>query len=243
VAEVAAEAEAVSYSTMQILRTAILTSSLGGGKTGGGSGGSGGRSSPSSNAGGATRQGSGASRSYGGGYYGGGASTPYAAGSKTPKGLIAAPLLVGGAALLIFPGIWLYNVYPYHYNNPYRFYNQSYGNRTQKRDGQNETLPVTCLCEEYRVCGCDENDDPAYLNDLVGNGSYAALNKTLVTVADVDGKKNLVLNGTLPNGTTAPGGEDDEEGAAANLLATMPFGRFTGYYIMGSIALYAVVLL
>jgi hypothetical protein len=99
------------------------------------------------------------------------------------------------------------------------------------------------LCQEYSVCGCDENDDPAYLDDLVGNGSYAALNKTLVTVSEVNGTKNLVINGTLPNGTTAPGGTDDEEGAAAGALATMPFGRFTGYYIVGSIALYAVVLL
>ena len=69
--------------------------------------------------GGSTRGGSGPTRSYGrGGYYGGGAAVPYSAGSRTPKGLIAAPLLVGGAALAIMPGLWLYSVYPYHFSNP-----------------------------------------------------------------------------------------------------------------------------
>jgi hypothetical protein len=91
----------------------------GGGRTsgGGGSGGSS-RTSPSSNAGGATRAGSGPSRAYGGRYYGGGASVPYTAGGRTSKGLIAAPLLLGVGLLAIMPGLWLYSVYPYHFNNP-----------------------------------------------------------------------------------------------------------------------------
>lgn len=88
----------------------------GGGSSGGSSGG--GRSSGSSMAGGSTRSGSGAPRAYGGGYYGGGAAVPYQAGSRTPKGLVAAPLLLGAGALAIMPGLWLYSVYPYHYNNP-----------------------------------------------------------------------------------------------------------------------------
>ncbi|KAF2798447.1 hypothetical protein K505DRAFT_371738 [Melanomma pulvis-pyrius CBS 109.77] len=213
----------------------------GGGKSGGGGTGGTGRSSPSSNVGGATRQGSGPARSYGGGYYGGGASTPYASGKSTPKGL-APGLLLGGAALFIFPGIWLYSVWPYSYVNPYRFRNESFQNATQQ--GLNQTLPVVCLCQEYSVCGCDENNDQNYLNDLVGNGSYAALNKTLVTVSEVNGTRSLVLNGTLPNGTTAPGGEDDaEEGAAPGLVNALPFGKFTGYYAIGAITLYAVALL
>lgn len=93
------------------------------------------------------------------------------------------------------------------------------------------------------MCGCDENDDQKYLNDLVGNGSYAALNKTLVTVSDVNGTRSLILNGTLPNGTTAPGGDEDAEGAAPGLANALPFGKFTGYYAMGAITLYAVALL
>ncbi|KAJ4365457.1 hypothetical protein N0V95_000392 [Ascochyta clinopodiicola] len=212
--------------------------SSGGGKTGGGSSGSGGssRTSGSSAAGGRTSAGSGPSRSYGGGYYGGGASVPYAAGGRTPKGLVAAPLLLGVGLLAIMPGLWLYSVYPYHYTNPYRFYNQSETNQNSP-NGTNTTLPVTCLCQEYSPCGCDENDDPKYINDLVGNGSYAALNKSLVTVADVNGTKNLVLNGTLPNGTTAPGGTDDDS-AAVNLK----IGKYAGYWVMATIVLSGVMM-
>lgn len=89
-----------------------------GGSTGGGS--SSGRTAPNSNAGGATRAGSGAPRAYGGGYYGGGASVPYTAGGRTPRGLVAAPLLLGVGLLAIMPGLWLYSVYPYHFSYVYR---------------------------------------------------------------------------------------------------------------------------
>lgn len=86
------------------------------------------------------------------------------------------------ALLLIFPGIWLFSVYPYYMSQPYRFYNQSgVRNRTaqfddrsvllgegetvqlktrQQEQGANETLPVICLCQEYSVCGCDEYVEP-----------------------------------------------------------------------------------
>jgi hypothetical protein len=93
------------------------SSSSGGGRSGSsGSSGSSGRTSSSSSVGGSTRSGSGAPRTYGGGYYGGGAGVPYSAGSRTPKGLIAAPLLLGAGILLIMPGLWLYSVYPYHFS-------------------------------------------------------------------------------------------------------------------------------
>ncbi|KAH8728266.1 hypothetical protein GQ44DRAFT_43074 [Phaeosphaeriaceae sp. PMI808] len=218
----------------------------GGGRGGGGGGGSGssGRgSSGSSTSGGSTRLGSGSPRSYGGGgYYGGGAAVPFQSGAKTPKGLIAAPLLAGAAVIAIMPGLWLYSVYPYYYHNPYRFWNRT-ANATnnnardlisrQEPVGVNQTLPVVCLCQEYSVCGCDENSDQAYINDLVGNGSYLALNKSLITVSEVNGTKSLVLNGSLPNGTTAPGGIDD---AAASLS----LGKYSGYYAIGLIVLYGV---
>jgi hypothetical protein len=229
----------------------------GGGGRGGGSsgssssssGGGGGRSGSartggSSMVGGSTAAGSGVTRSYGrGGYYGGGAAVPFSAGSKTPKGLIAGALIAPVAILAIMPGIWLYNVYPYHYNNPYRFYNRTAnGTRTstkrtllsrQSAGGANETLPVVCLCQEYAVCGCDENADQSYVDELVGNGSYAALNKTLVTVSDVNGTRTLVLNGSLPNGTTAPGGQDD---AGAQLGVS----KYAGYWAMGLVVVYGV---
>lgn len=183
----------------------ILT---GGGKTGSSSSGSsssggassGARTGSSSNAGGATSAGSGAPRSYGGGrYYGGGATAPYTSGGKTPKGLAPVALL-GVGALAFFPGLWLYGAYSYPYSNPYRFYNQT--------AQQNQTRAVDCLCQQYSVCGCDDNDDTTYLDGLVGNGSSSALNQTLVRVANVNGTDTLFINGTLPNGTTASGGTD-----------------------------------
>jgi hypothetical protein len=51
------------------------------------------------------------------------------------------------------------------------------------------------------------------MNDLIGNGSYAALNKTLVNVADVNGTSTILINGTLPNGTTASGGTESPNAA------------------------------
>jgi hypothetical protein len=149
--------------------------------------------------------------------------------------------------LLIMPGLWYHSTYPYYYNNPYRFYNQSATDDdddnnndrralwTRQTQGRNESLPVMCVCEEDFVCGCDENDDQQYLNDLVGNGSYAALNKTLVTVSQVNGTRTLVLNGTLEKGTTAPGGSD-EDSAAINLKV----GKYLGYYAVGMMVLAGV---
>ncbi|KAF2128105.1 hypothetical protein P153DRAFT_367989 [Dothidotthia symphoricarpi CBS 119687] len=210
-------------------------SSSGGTSSGGSTSSSGsGRTSGTSSSGGSTSAGSGAARSYGGGgYYGGGAAVPYSAGSRTPKGLLAGALIAPVVLLAIMPGLWLYNTYPYYYNNPYRFNNQTQTNANNP-NGTNTTLPVMCLCQEYSVCGCDENDDQQYINSLVGNGSYAALNKQVVTVSDVNGTQTLVLNGTLANGTTAPGGSDS---AGVSLSA----GKYSGYWVMGLVVLYTVL--
>jgi len=201
----------------------------GGGRGGGSSGGGGSRSGSSSTGGGSSRSGSGPTRSFGrnGGFYGGGAAAPYSAGSRTPKGLVAGVLIAPIAIVALMPGLWLYSVYPYHFNNPYRFNNQSMVNETNP-NGVNQTLPVTCLCQEDALCGCEQNDDQSYINDLVGNGSYPALNKSLVTVSSVNGTDTLVLNGSLPEGTTAPGG------AAASLA----LGKYTGYWVMGLVVVY-----
>lgn len=158
---------------------------------------------------------------------------PYQAGKKSARGINPGHLLLPVAALAIFPGIWLFSVWPYTLH-PYTFLNQTIQNATA--NGLNQTLPVTCLCQDNSVCGCDDNDDPQYLKDLVGNGSYAALNKTLVTVSNVNGTRTLVINGTLPNGTTASGGTDDS--AAPALLPNL-----STYWVMGAIFLYAFALL
>jgi hypothetical protein len=189
------------------------------GSSSGGSSSSGGRSSGSSNAGGTTSAGSGAARGYGGGkYYGGGATTPYSAGSKSPKG-IAPVALLGVGALVFFPGLWLYGAYMYPYSHPYGFHNAS--------SNRNETKNVNCLCQQYSVCGCDDNDDKSYLNGIIGNGTN--LNQTLVRVADVNGTSQIFLNGTLPNGTTASGSTNAASGTHGKMFESM------GWCVIGSI--------
>lgn len=169
-----------------------------------------GNKAPTSIAGGTSRGGSGPRPAYGG-YYGGGGSTPYTSGKKSPVGLIA-PLALGGAALAFWPGLWLGGAYLYHYHNPYY-----YRNHTNNKDEERE---VICGCAKESVCGCDENNNTDYITSLIGNGSYAALNKTLVNVAEVNGSMTLLINGTLPKGTTADG--PDSAGATIQALGLWP---------------------
>ncbi|KAF1988539.1 hypothetical protein K402DRAFT_391758 [Aulographum hederae CBS 113979] len=221
--------------------------SAGGSRGGSSSGSTGGRTSGSSSTGGRTSAGSGVRPSYGGGrYYGGGAAVPYAAGSRSPRGIVPI-LILGGAALFVLPGVWLYGAHNYPYSRPYTFYNQSAVNSSNP-NGVNESLPVNCLCGRYQECGCDENDDPSYLNSLIGNGSYAALNKSLVNVADVDGRRQIYINGTLPNGTTAAGGSDDDDssttgGTSAAFSIRHGGAEILGYWSMAAIVAYSVWLL
>ncbi|GAB7341749.1 hypothetical protein MBLNU457_g0082t1 [Dothideomycetes sp. NU457] len=162
------------------------------GSSSGAKGGSG-ATTGSSNTGGRAAGGSGVAPSYGGGrYYGGGATTPYSSGARSPLGI--APVLLVAPALA-FGGLWAYGAYAYPYAHPYTFHNASSHNNT------NTTLPVECLCAQYQECGCDDNNDTSYLDSVVGNGTN--LNSTLARVRDVNGTQTLLINGTLPNGTTA----------------------------------------
>ncbi|KAI0178786.1 hypothetical protein GGR52DRAFT_272797 [Hypoxylon sp. FL1284] len=186
------------------------------GGSGGSSGGSsGGRGSPSSNGGGSTTTGSGPRPNFGGGsFYGGGARQPYRAGSPSPSGIL--PFVVGGAALgsVAFLGThFAYGAYVYPYTHPYPYYNST----TEK----NETKPVTCLCDQYETCGCDDNGNQTYFKEVIGDGSYQNLNKSLVTVADntTNNESTIYILGTLPNGTTSSGGTEDPEGAAGSMYA------------------------
>jgi hypothetical protein len=51
------------------------------------------------------------------------------------------------------------------------------------------------------------------MNSILGNGSYAGLNQSVVTVANVNGTDTIFINGTLANGTTASGGTEDPSAA------------------------------
>ncbi|ELR05889.1 hypothetical protein VC83_06436 [Pseudogymnoascus destructans] len=193
----------------------------GAGTSSGGSSGAGrgtGLGSSSSSTGGQTRTGSGPSPAYGGGgYYGGGAAVPYRTGAATRSGI--SPVLLGvgvglGVGVLAYglAGTWHHPVYSYPYKNTWTFYNITVD--------ANQTKPVQCLCEEYSECGCDDNDNAQYQKDVLGNGSYAGLNKSVVSVADIQGKSTIILNGTLPNGTTAAGGTEEADGSTDSSSGT-----------------------
>lgn len=184
-----------------------------------------GRTGSSSSTGGSTSAGSGAARTYGGGaYYGGGAATPYSAGVASPRGIsplyFAAPALGLGFA----GGLWAYGAYSYPYHNPYVFHNAS-------RNGtNNESIPVQCWCPRYSECGCDDNEDQNYLNGIVGNGTIT--NTTLAKVQNLNGTDTLVIDGTLPNGTTAPGGSDDGVTTVSGAVKLGGPGEFSGWWMM-----------
>ncbi|KAI5467623.1 hypothetical protein BGZ63DRAFT_399188 [Mariannaea sp. PMI_226] len=167
-----------------------------------------------SNSGGSSSSGSGPPPTYGGGrYYPGGAAVPYRAGSKTPGGIV--PFVLVGSALAFWPGVWLYGAYMYHYNNPYHYYNAS--------SKANETRDVICGCSYYGVCGCNDNNDTSYYNELIGNGSYASLNKSIVDVAKVNGTETILINGTLPNGTTVKSDDSAAGGGLHSLIEALGF--------------------
>ena len=98
--------------------------------------------------------------------------------------------------------------------------------RQDSTTGLEETKPVTCLCAMYAECGCDDNGNTTFLDSIIGDGTYSNLNLSLVNVADINGTSTIVLNGTLPNGTTAAGGTDDASGAARTLIEA------SGYWVM-----------
>ncbi|KAI6784620.1 uncharacterized protein J7T54_006665 [Emericellopsis cladophorae] len=161
-----------------------------------------------SNAGGYSRLGSGPQPRFGGGrYYGGGSTVPYSSGARTPSGLgsrgplrgSALAFLPAAALLPLGVGLWMYGPYNYHH----RYYNS-----TSEQDEERE---IICHCEERMVCMCDDIDDEEFWDDLIGDGDYDKLNKTLVDVRDVNGTTTITVNGTLPNGTTVPGDEDEYE--------------------------------
>jgi len=161
---------------------------------------------------------------------------------------------VGAGIGLAAYGYWPYGAYAYPYGSPYTFYNRT-GRRnssstktssstsatatptngarsinleTRQDDSQgiNETKPVTCLCAQYSVCGCDNNNNATFLNMLIGDGTYSSLNTSLVNVADINGTSTIVLNGTLPNGTTASGGTENASGAGSVM------SNLGGYWVM-----------
>lgn len=198
------------------------------------SGGSG-RYSSSSNVGGQTRSGSGAAPIFGN-RYGGGATVPYAAGGRSPtRGF--APLFLPITAFAFFPAIWLYgSLYSYPYGNPYYYRNST---------GQNATVDVTCLCQQYSVCGCDDDGDQDYLRSAILNGTDRPVNSSQVVILPplANGTQQAFINGTLPNGTTASGGTEPSSDEELSNGAVRMMANYGGYWIMLITVLGTVVVL
>ena len=214
----------------------------GGGRGGGGGGGgrgSGGSSrpissysfSPQSATGGRTISGSGARPAYGN-RYAGGAAVPYKAGGRSPTRGVA-PYAFGFAGLAIFPGLWLYgSLYAYPYGYGYHYL----------RDGENRTSNVTCLCQRYQVCGCDPQENNTLLREQIANGSADGTpvnSSTVRTVEYANGTTMSYINGSLPNGTTAPGGTEpsNEQQISAGVQLAM---SYLGYWVMVAAVLASV---
>lgn len=184
----------------------LLTKRSGGGRSGGGTG-------PQPN--------------YGGGrFYGGGATAPYRSGGRSPGGIV--PFFLIGGALAFWPGVWLYgaHVYPYgHRSNDddddayvYKFHNAT--------TDEDEEREVICACSKDAECGCDkpDGDDDDYLDDLIGDGTYSKLNKTIVDVARVNGTMTILINGTLPDGTSVDeAGDNAATGSMRGLVEALGF--------------------
>lgn len=204
--------------------------SSGSSRSSGSSGGSGGSSrspgssgsSGSSGGRGSTSSRSSSSPSFGGGrYYAGGASAPFSAGSRSPRGI--APYLLGGAALGIFPGLLLYGAYAYPYTTRY-----GYRNSTSNR---NESLPVTCVCAQYSACGCDDNDNSTFISSLLPNGQ----NTSQAVIANINGTRMVVINGTLPNGTDDSADEDSTVTTGAGIGMRQTLAEASGFWLMGAV--------
>jgi hypothetical protein len=127
----------------------------------------------------------------GGQLYNGGSRISYAAGERSNSGIV--PFVLVDRALDFWPGKWLNGAYIYPYGNQYRFYNE-----TSKKE---ETRMVICACSRDACCGCDDSNSTELYDELIGNGSYNHLNKSIVDVAEVNSTATILINGTLPNDT------------------------------------------
>ena len=139
------------------------------------------------------------------------------------------PFVAGGAAVGFLGGAYLaHGAYMYPYAHQYHYHNAT----TDK----NETKPVVCVCGQYEECSCDDNGDDEYFRSVIGDGSYENLNKSIVDVVknDTDGRTYIYIDGSLPNGTTAAGGDEDPSGGSDGLTALL---RAAGWWPVVSTAL------
>jgi hypothetical protein len=204
----------------------------------------------SSTAGGISPGGSGTQPRYGGGsYYPGGSAIPYQSGQqrRRPGGALLVPLLLVGTALVFWPAIWgAHSIYAYKYDNDDEEY--TYHNATTDKE---ETRWVMCACDEDAVCGCGDELNKDLMKDLVGNGSYAALDKDVINVGRYEDKDYFFINATLENGTTADSNSDeaveamnryDDRESAAGIAMQAYFQTLGLWPVMGSAVVAAIMM-
>ncbi|KAL8965218.1 MAG: hypothetical protein Q9197_006622, partial [Variospora fuerteventurae] len=137
-------------------------------------------------------------------------------------------------------------VYNYPYTNSYRFRNGTRNRTTtEKRQEQDVVmLPITCLCQEFNPCGCDDNEDTTYLDPIIGDGTN--LNSSLVHIGPVNGTQTVVLNGTLPNGTDSSDSSSETSSTTSQGSGTLINQRVlevSGIWAIGGMVAATVMLL
>lgn len=101
-------------------------------------------------------------------------------------------------------------------------------------------MDITCLCQQYSACGCEDNKNSTYIDSLFNDTDSNGLpkNSSTVVVATVKGTEGIYVNGTLPNGTTAPDPSLAEDGAISGKHA-----KLGGYGIAVAVAVAMVTML
>lgn len=94
-------------------------------------------------------------------------------------------------------------------------------------------MNVICYCDEYSECGCDNNNNSTYLNDIIGDPPK---NSSVVTIVQNGTNETAYINGTLANGTTSA---DPNASGAASLLA-MPWKGAWPVAVLVSAMMYAL---
>ncbi|KAG7408573.1 hypothetical protein Forpe1208_v012409 [Fusarium oxysporum f. sp. rapae] len=111
--------------------------------------------------------------------------------------------------------MWPYGAYIYPFTNTCSYHNETVD--------QDEERSVMCGCSRYGNCTCDDPGSAPYFKELIGSGSYEALNKSIVDVAEFNGTKTILINGTLPNGTALAGDKNRNSASARSVVGTLGY--------------------
>ncbi|EGU73615.1 hypothetical protein IWW34DRAFT_796722 [Fusarium oxysporum f. sp. albedinis] len=111
--------------------------------------------------------------------------------------------------------MWLYGAYIYPFTDTCFYRNETID--------EDEERSVVCGCSWYENCACDDPDSAPYFKEPIGSGSYEALNKSIVDVAEFNGTKTILINGTLPNGTALAGDKDKNSAPARCVVGTFGY--------------------